>query len=236
MKIFFIICILLLPVICFSQKLKLEISTPQPRLGEDFNITVDINTLSLALFSSLSKKFDLSTFTNDANQSSLLGVNLKPRALGKSEIGPVTLNINGKQYITDKITFEVVDSLPAVNKGLWIRQVKINDTSSYIILEQRIPALTYITRTDTSINMTTKTNDDDKDVEMVQDSTINFEGSNRDTRSVIDPKTNEKLSFQYSFALYKVKIADKHKPTILTKSDFNNLPDYYKFQDIIINH
>lgn len=228
-----IILILLLPFTALSQTLHLEISTPQPRVGEDFTIMVNIDTVAKDVFSGLAGKFTVSSYSF-GNASSMIGANLNASKTGKNVIGPLTLNINGKKYLTDKLTFDVVDSLPAVNKGLWIRQLPLNDTTTYIIIEQRIPALNYLTHDSTSISMTAKTSIDDKKAEMVQDSVVSFHGSTENQKLSPDIKPGESLNFyQNDFAMYEVKHA-KNKPLILTKDYFTNLPSYYKFEDIVI--
>jgi len=234
MKIVFVLAMVLLPLVCFSQNLTLDISTPQPRLGETFTLTVEVDTIATNVFSFLSSRFIVSGYRSTSNSGSALGTTLQATKIGHNEIGPLTLTINGKKYIANKIAFEVVDSLPAVNKGLWIRQAPIDDSSEYIILEQRIPALTYITRSDSTINMTTKANDDEKEIEMVKDvQGINFAGSTEDYRSIIDPKTGQKKDFKFFFALYRIVKTDKNKPMVITKISFNNMPDYYDFKDVV---
>jgi hypothetical protein len=235
MKAFFILCLLLLPVSVFSQVLTLELSTPQPRLGDSFTISFNIDTVASNIFSGLLGEFAISPIKNASNEGSKLGVTLTASKLGKTEIGPFSLKINNETYTTDKLDFEIVDSLPQVNQGIWIRKVPINDTSLYLLIDQRIPALTYITHNANSINLTTKTNDEDKEIEMVQDAPrINFHGSISDMKSFIDPKTGNELKFKSFFAMYKI-IFSKDKPTVITKADFNNIPDYYKFKDITVN-
>jgi hypothetical protein len=235
MKKSFILVFLALPVFCFSQTPTLEISTPQPRLGDNFSLTINIDTVAKNTFSFLSGKFNISSNTSSTNTGSMLSANMQATKLGHNEIGPLTLNVNGTKYTTNKITFDVVDSLPAKNEGLWIRQVPIDDTSVYLIIEQRIPALTYVTHGENSINMTTKANDDNKEIEMVKDSAgVYFHGSTEDYRSVANAKTGVRMDFKNFFAMYRITKTDKSKPMIITKSYFNNIPDYYLFQDIII--
>ena len=235
MKIFFILCALMFPAVCFSQNLILEISTPQPRLGEEFSLTISADSIAKNVFNFLSGKFSISNYVSSSNTESILGTNIQATKLGHNDIGPVTLSINGKKYSTNKLGFDVVDSLPAVNRGLWIRKVPINDTSVYIILEQRIPALTYITHSQNSINMSTKANEDDKETGMTQDSTeVHFHGSRQDYRSVINAKTGAKMDFKNFFAIYRITKADKSKPMVITKDFFTSIPDYYVFQDITI--
>src|ERR1700744_4510998 len=110
--------IILLPFTALSQTLHLEMSTPQPRLGENFTVTVEIDTIARSVFGGLANNFVVSSYADPGNETSKIGVNLQAKRLGKNEVGPFTLNVNGKKYLTDKLDFSVVDSLPLVNKGL----------------------------------------------------------------------------------------------------------------------
>jgi hypothetical protein len=185
--------VLLFPISGYSQTLELTISNPQPRLGEIFTLSVEIDTVATNVFSFL--------------------------------------------YTSNKIKFDVVDSLPPVNKGLWFRTTPIDDSTIYLIIEQRIPALVYVTHdSPTSMSMTTKTNDEDKEIEMVQDSdNISFGGSHSDYQSVKEPKNKTESKFEYFFALYKIKRNKNGNPVVISKDDFKNIPDYYVFKNIVIN-
>jgi hypothetical protein len=209
-------------------------STPQPRLGEDFTVTVEVDTIAKSVFGSLTANFTVSSYVDPGNETSKLGVNLQAKKLGKNEVGPFVLNINGKKYLTDKLVFDVVDSLPRVNQGLWIRQVHVDDTTSYIIVEQRIPAMSYISHPDSStISLTTKVSEDQKKTEMVEDSVVSFHGSSEGPKSFTDPITKENINYQNYYARYSVK-HEKNKPLVLTKQYFTNLPEYYKFVEIVV--
>ena len=199
MKTSLLLLALLFSFKCFSQTLELKISTPQPRLGETFNLNLAADTITSNLFGFLSKDFKVSSYFGISSEVSTLGANLQAKKLGHNEIGPLTLKINNKIYTTNKITFDVVDSLPLVNKGLWIRTVPLDDSTSYILIEQRIPASTYITHNSpNSTTSTDKINDDDKEIEMIQDNEkINFRGSHSTYQSITDPKKNEELKFEY---------------------------------------
>jgi hypothetical protein len=221
----------------YSQTLELTISNPQPRLGEIFTLSVEIDTVATNVFSFLSNKFIVSPYKSSSNTGSTIGVSLQATKLGHNDIGPLNFKIDNKVYTSNKIKFDVVDSLPPVNKGLWFRTTPIDDSTVYLIIEQRIPALVYVTHdSPTSMTMTTKTNDEDKEVEMVQDSdNISFGGSHSDYQSVKEPKNKTESKFEYFFALYKIKRNKNGNPVVISKDDFKNIPDYYVFKNILIN-
>jgi len=222
-----------------AQTLELSTSNPQPRLGQSFTLNINIDTLNQTMFHFLSNNFKVSLSKDQCSNTPEMSVSLEALKKGRNEIGPLTIVFNGIKYTTSKIAFDIVDSLPAVNKGYWIRKVKVDDTTVLILTEQRIPAQTYYEHTDNSMNMTTKTNNDEKEAELtwieadVANAKVNMRGGSSEMQSIYLP-SNE-LKFKYCYWSYKITIVDKDKPVVLHKSDFRNLPDYYKFQDIVIN-
>jgi hypothetical protein len=54
--------------------------------------------------------------------------------------------------------------LPNVNKGIWIRKVPIDDSTVYILIDQRIPTHNLITHKDNNtINMSAEVDNDEKE-------------------------------------------------------------------------
>jgi len=234
----------LIITLCFwidlsAQTLNLSISNPQPRLGQSFIVTVNIDTLNQTLFHFLSSQFKVSLTKDQCSNTPEMSVALEAKKIGKDEIGPLTIEFNGIKYKTNKVSFDVVDSLPAVNKGYWIRKIKVDDTTVVILTEQRIPALTYYDHSGNSVNITTKTNDEEKEAELtwmdsdVANAKIDMIGGHSEMQSIHLP--DKELKFKYCYWSYKVIIIDKNKPAILRKSVFSNLPDYYKFDNIVVN-
>jgi len=220
---------------CYSQTLELSISSHQPRLGEYFSVSFNSDTLSKGVFKLPQDKFKIDSYINSMNIETTLSVNLQALKAGENEIGPFNFTFNGKSYKTNKLKFTVADSLPPVNKGLWIRKVAINDTSFYILIDQRIPAMNYVTRKSNTISMTAKTSEDEKETEMntedEEDAKIESWGSSSSTKLAIG---KDDMSYKSLYKCYKVTISDKKKPFTLTSKHFVNLPDYYKFTDIVI--
>ncbi|MGZ3822865.1 MAG: BatD family protein, partial [Mucilaginibacter sp.] len=204
MKYILILLSLVLSNTCYSQSLELKISTPQPRIGDVFSLSINVDTIASNVFNFLSPTYRVSPDKSQSNSESVITTNLQANKMGHNEIGPITLIIDNKTYISNKIKFDVIDSLPPTNKGVWIRTAPIDDSTVYIIIEQRIPASTYISHdSPNSISMTTKTNDDDdKEIEMIQDlDKINFSGSHSEMGRVNGPKNGTELKFENFFAL-----------------------------------
>jgi hypothetical protein len=201
---------------CYAQQLHISLSTPQPRLGESFRISIDIDTLNKTFFSFLKNKFTLSPVRNECQENPNIGVEATATKLGRNEIGPLTLELNGKKFTTDKIIFDVTDSLPAVNQGFWIRKIKVSDSVYLLLIDQRIPALTYNTATSTSITMTTKTGDDESEPAqlLMFNNNLSYLGSHGTNgyKSIYLPTRT--LKFKYSFWAYTLTIKDKTKSVV----------------------
>jgi hypothetical protein len=218
-----------------AQTLNLSISNPQPRLGQSFTLSINIDTLNEKLFHFLSNAFNVSLVAGSPGVS----VNLEGKKIERDEIGPLTIEFNGIKYTTNKIEFDIIDSLPAVNKGYWIRKLKVNDSTVFVLTEQRIPALKYYDDPIDSIKMSIKTPDNEKEAELiwlaaeVANAKVNMSGGYSAIQSIYLPCSE--LNFEYCLWVYTIIIIDKNKPVVLQKKDFTNLPEYYKFENIAVN-
>jgi hypothetical protein len=224
---------------CTAQTLELKISNPQPRLGQSFTISVDIDTVSSTVFSSLSNKFKLSTGKNAGGDAlSAIATEAVVTKTGRNKIGPFSIDINGKKYSTNAVEFDIVDSLPAVDKGFWIRTSRLNDSTVLVLTDQRIPALTYYDHTDNALTITKQTNGDDEEAKLneaedVENAKVNMQLGQSEMQSI--QLAARELNFKSHFWVYKVSIIDKSKPVVLHKAVFKNIPNYYNFKDIKIN-
>jgi hypothetical protein len=218
------------------QVIELTISTPQPRLKETFQISIDIDHLRANIFKSLFGKVQAA---NDISSSDngLLTMNVNALKKGKNEIGPLEFYLNKTRYTTNKIAYEVIDPLPNTDKGLWFRKVMISDSTFCIIIEQRIPAKTKTTKaSESSTSFTTEP--EYKDVVKFKDS-YSIEGI---TSSTSHSSTNfssieingEDKQFMYGYSVYYFNIIDKSVKIKITKDKLDNLPADYKFEDLII--
>jgi len=237
MKSIFLFIALFFSISCYSQTLELDLSLPQPRLGQSFYLTVSSDTLSKQIFNFAPDKFKVNSYLALSGEQTSFSVQLQALKIGQNEIGPLTFNFNGHTYKTNVIKFTVADSLPHVNKGIWIRKVPINDTTVYIMIDQRIPIHNRITRkNDNSISMSGEVNDNQKEAELksedMENAKIENWGSSSETGLDIAGSGSSYASF---YKCYKVTIIQKSKPLILEKQAFDNWPDYYQFQNIKIN-
>lgn len=235
MKLFLFSVILIFSVNCYSQTIALSISVPQPRLKESFEVSFNMDSISEAIFKLDTNKFNIVSYTS-LGLSPSFEVNLEALRKGKNEVGPFTFTFNGRTYKTNKLKFTVADSLPDVKKGLWIRELKEDDTTAYIMIDQKQSAYNIITRKDdNTISTSAAVDNNEKDTELsaeIENAKVEEWGSSSST--IPDFIHNEK-GFKKSYKCYKITILDKKKPLVLTKESFKNLPGDYSFENIIIN-
>lgn len=217
-----------------TQMLKLSISNPQPRIGDEFELALDIKTLKSEIFKSISDKVKIVS-EYIAGENGEMKIKVTALKKGINELGPLTLSLNGVPYTTNKIFYEVVDPLPDVDKGLWFRKVKKSDSTFCIIIEQRIPANEKITYTsENSISMTTEP----ETKEYVKfKATYSITGLSSDASSTSTDFTSVKIngqskSYMRCFSVYNFAIDDKTQKIIITKDLFDNLPRTYQFEEI----
>lgn len=223
-------------LIAVPQVLELKISTPQPRLNETFQVSVDADHLKANIFRPLAAKL---TPADDIMASSCreFTINVVAPEKGKNEIGPLEFYLNKTRYTTNKIVYEVVDPLPETNQGVWFRKVMTSDTSFCIIIEQRIPAFSKTTqKTDNSTTYTTEPEHNDivkfKDSYSIKG--LNSNQSNVTTNFSSVMMNGESKQYMSGYSVYNFTIVDKKARIKITKDKFEHIPDYYHFEEIII--
>jgi hypothetical protein len=218
------------------QVIELTISTPQPRLKETFQISIDINHLRANIFKSLIGKVQLSDDLSTTDNGELT-MNVNALKKGKNEIGPLEFFLDKTKYTTNKITYEVIDPLPNIDKGIWFRKVMTSETTFCIIIEQRIPANSKTTKkSDNSITFTTEP--DYNEIVKFKDSYsidgVSGYNSHSNTNFGNIMMNGEERQFMYGYSVYFFNIEDKKAKIKITKDKFQNIPSDYKFEDIII--
>lgn len=223
-------------ILAEPQTIELTISTPQPRLKETFQITLDINHLRANIFRSLLGKVQLSNDISTTDNGQLI-MNVNAIKKGKNEIGPLEFFVDKTKYTTNKITFEVIDPLPNTDKGLWFRKVMTSATTFCIIIEQRIPANSKTTKkSDNSITFTTEP--EYSEIVKFKDnySIDGLSGLNSNSSTNFSSVTinGQDRQFMNSYSVYYFNIVDSKAKINITKDKFQNIPDDYRFEDIFI--
>lgn len=223
-------------LLSIPQTIELKISSPQPRLKEKIELSIDINYIRAQIFKSEIGKFEIAEDIGETDGDLMI---MKVHALkkGKQSIGPLYFTMNGTQYSTNKVDYEVIDAIPNVDKGVWIRNVKPNDSTLCIIVEQRIPAKSRITQTSAT---TTKYWTEPENNETIVMSSIPIDGleyhtsTNSTNQVYFYTEKGKRVNYLNGYSINYYKIVDKRAKIELTKNNFLNLPTDYKFQDIII--
>jgi hypothetical protein len=111
------------------QTVELLISTPQPRMNETFQISLDVNHLRANLFRSLIDKVRLVDRIGSQDDGQMV-MHVTALHKGKNQIGPLSFTVNQTKYTTNAITYEVIDPLPKTDDGLWFRKVSTSEALS----------------------------------------------------------------------------------------------------------
>lgn len=219
-----------------SQRVELTISTPQPRLHQNFTVSLDVNHIRANIFQSLVGKVDAPTGVHMVDNSDFMIVNVSPAKKGWEEIGPLVFTINNTKYTTDKIKYEVVDALPNIDKGVWIRKVDLEQNKFCIIIEQRIPATEVTTTIDNTINISKQPESPEimrfKYSYSIPGLSNPNSSSSSDYGSV--QVNGQDKQFMYGYSIYYFNIDDPKAKIRITKDYFENIPSWYHFNDIIV--
>lgn len=210
-----------------------KLSNPQPRLNQQSSIEIASVKIIKEITRSLSTTGQIDSrysFKDDQ----LRIAELKTDKIGKYTIGSMEFNLNQTNYRTPVLNYEVIDSLPNTDKGLWIRNIKVNDSIFCLIIEQRVPndsMLTSSTITLAPLNL--------QFVDLAPVMFINHDfmmtqsGGSRGGEGTTLIKGRQ-MGFKYFYWICYFRIISKSDKIILGKEYFKNIPDYFNFQDIVI--
>ncbi|RYY49400.1 MAG: hypothetical protein EOO06_07340 [Chitinophagaceae bacterium] len=224
-------------MLAIPQTLELHISSPQPRMKEQITLSVDLNYFRAHLFKTELGKFEVAgmAISNDEN---FMITRVQALEKGKQTIGPLSFNLNGTAYTTNPVSFEVIEELPAVDSGIWIRKVLPTDSTLCIIVEHRIPAKSRVTKLSDN---STKYWTEPRSYETVTLSASNIDGllhrttTNNSSEEFFYDKNGEHVKFLLGYSISFFDIIDRTKTITITRQHFTNLPANYAFKDIIIN-
>lgn len=224
---FFTLLLTITSISGFAQNITLSISNPQPRLGDSIELMVDVTELRSALFKTIENNGAISSLLAPYRGEEFMKFNVGATKIGTHQIGPLQFTFNGINFSSNKIIYEVIDSLPAIDRGLWIRKVITGDSTFSILIDQRIPKLKY----------------DHYNPNHTQNTVLTCNSlmagiERKGTMTMTDVPDEDDyqmgIAIMKCFSIYNFKITDKTKKIELRREDFNNLPEDYKFEDIII--
>lgn len=188
----------------FSQNFTLTSNNPEPRMGQEFEVSGYLNdTLTEVRFNNILKI---------RNIARVEGLNL---------IGPLSININGNTYLSDTLTINVIEELDKTKEGIWVRYVNFQN-KDYIILEQVINAKP---RRESQNKVTF----DNQDVTFAE---LDLSQFNSDEIKIWNPASNS--SFGYKRWLYQYHKKEGYEPITLDKKYFKNLPKKAKIDKVVL--
>lgn len=224
--------------LAMPQTLELEMSTVQPRLHETFTITLDASYIRADIFKSAMDNLKVVENAGSIYSDNKMVFHVTALQKGKNEIGPLSFTLNGTNYTTNKLEFEVIDDLPDTDEGVWFRYGKTSDSSFYLIIEQRIPAdmkkksiskstvsYSYVPEREETVRLSNRYSMDNLRSEA--------SNSNSEIKSFYNKKGN-RIEFLSSYCISYFTIKNKSQKVIFVESDFINLPKGYRFKDILI--
>ena len=215
-----------------STLIEVFMSNPQPRISEFTSINIKTSPLIDTIFNSLSEG-DKNNVTKSYPNDLTIG-NVETSKIGKFKIGSLHFSMNNTNYYTKELNYEVIDSLPESDKGLWIRAIKIDDSTFCLIMEQRIPKIRNEVQDSLHPNLTLY--DEILRRATFAPSTTNLSSMRGEGASSFKNKLvrNVEKSFLESSYISFIRIVNRNEKITLTKDDFENIPKDYIFHNIII--
>ncbi len=212
-----------------QQIVDLSISNPQPRIGEEVSLSIDMEFIANDMF------FQLPDGVKGVGSSSIYG---KPSTLfsqkvvfkntGEMYVGPFNFTYNGKKYVTDSIKVNVVDGLP-FEEGIWVTYVS-EGGENYIIVEQQIENESDYREVKGGYTYTVGGVLDDKtefaEIEELPEEGVQCVLLSAVIKTRTEPgKKKQEPGLSYSYQKYKVSYNEYYKGTfILEEEHFNNFP------------
>ena len=125
MKRYLIFILLILASTVHAQDIKLEVIYTQPRVGQTFSFSLNLDFLEKYLKETLPSEMELSGTSAFTTYSNDIQVN----DTGKFILGPFMFNFNGQTLKTDSVIIQVIKPLEE-KEGIWIRFVENNSDQS----------------------------------------------------------------------------------------------------------
>jgi hypothetical protein len=224
--------------ISIGQTLVLTMDTPQPRVNTTFQIRIDISPIREQLFKGLKGTLKIA---DDASyyQDSSIYYNVVSPDTGKFVIGPLNVTIDQKTYSTNTLSYNVVEALPIIDKGVWFRQVDIDQNSFYLIIEQHIPMHDTTSHPSKYATLFETVPEDNHAIKFIANASVPGLAFQQSTSSAVPRTVNDANgnTIKYADCIYIATfgITDKSKKVVLSKKFFQDLPKDYHFKDIVIN-
>ncbi|MEO7523010.1 MAG: hypothetical protein ABIT58_02890 [Ferruginibacter sp.] len=217
-------------------KLTLVGNPPMPRENESYAVGLVLTDLRESLLKSFKVNDSITSVIPYYQKERINIFSIKELKKGEHTVGPLIFSYGGFNFVTTSLTYKVDDSLPNTNEGLWIRHSLKFDSIFCINLEQRIP-VDYNGEDDlAAFKKFSHVCQDMVNLDFSQNKFNVFdyllsENSCSMKNSMIN---GEKKYFYYHFDNTCVIVKPHFKEIEILKKDFQNIPDNFILQPIII--
>ena len=221
-------------------KLDIEIDNPEPRVGQEVTLSINVDFLNNYFKKELGKNIDVtgspSIFGSSPDEFQIEIIFEKAKTYN---LGPFDFEFNGKTYTTNTIEVNVLPKLPIEN-GLWLRQT-VFEGEHYLIIEQLISNKSDKTENENggySHTIGGVIPEGKEFAELNKNLTQGIQLSNYSSATNTMRSDDSELfdvGFSYSIKKYKIKFEENFKGEyVISESDFNNLPKKFDIKNITV--
>ncbi|EMR04246.1 BatD family protein [Cesiribacter andamanensis] len=206
-----------------AQNLTLQISNPQPRVGESFTVSFSMDFFNEQMSQQLQQQASLEVSQPPFTHKHYSRTFTATRA-GQYTLGPYSFTFNGVTHTSNQLTIEVIEPL-AKEEGIWLRQVQFGG-EDFLILEQMIPNLQTTPMTPSEFEQGMHHDFEKAFASLRQQPAagINLNRRHSTTAAESTDKTG-KASIGYSLQIYRIEKEEAFAGSLqLQPEHFQNLP------------
>lgn len=233
-------------LLCFNllsaqDTLRLLVDNPEPRIGDEVELSFSFNFFTDDLKSQLSDEIEMTNSSSVfGGQSDKFTRVIEFKRAGKHKIGPFKFDFNGRMIMTDSIVITVAEKLP-FEEGVWIRLTSDQEGNKFLIVEQLIKNQSDYSENEDGFSYTVGGKMDDNtefvEIDEIKENgvKINFRQSRSNTRTN-DSDDIFAPGLSYSFKMYQIKFDENYDGTFtLKKKHLKNFPKKTSFTEINIS-
>jgi hypothetical protein len=221
MKNYFILILFFILILHVNgQKISLKTIYPEPRVGQSFSITLELDFIKDYFEKTLPNEMKFKSYSAFSNFSHDINVN----ETGNFTIGPLEFEFNGNKYWTDTLIINVIEKLEA-KEGIWIRLMNVGNTQ-FVVIEQHIDNNWEIDEVSQNSFSMSISPENAEFAELIENPIEGLEFYNRQSSTSSISKDGENtfgVSLAYSRKIYRIT-NETGKEIKLTDKFFKNLP------------
>jgi hypothetical protein len=227
----FLLLALSLPA--FAQNLTLQISNPQPRVGESFTVSFSMDFFNEQMSEQLQQQASLEV-SQPSYTDKQYSRTLTATKAGTYPIGPYSFTFNGITYTSNQVTIEVIEPL-ARQEGIWLRQVQFGG-EDFLILEQMIPNLQTTPMTPSEFEQGMHHDFEKAFASLRQQPAAGINLNRRHSTTTAESADNTgKASLGYSLQIYRIEKEEAFAGSLqLQPEHFQNLPSNARLPILVL--